>query len=65
MLQVWDKGMDGRIDDPNAGWKGRGLWSTSGDRTPWLSPGEPSTAFGCGSAVCPAGSAFAIPRVIV
>ena len=22
------KGMDGRIDDPNAGWKGRGLWST-------------------------------------
>jgi hypothetical protein len=26
----------GRIDDPNAGWKGRGLWSSSGDRTPWL-----------------------------
>jgi hypothetical protein len=20
--------MDGRIDDPNAGWKGRGLWAT-------------------------------------
>jgi len=33
------KGMDGRIDDPNAGWKGRGLWSTSGDRTPWLMEG--------------------------
>ena len=30
---------DGRIDDPNAGWKGRGLWSTSGDRTPWLMEG--------------------------
>src|SRR5205085_3779152 len=30
------KGLDGRIDDPSAGWKGRGLWSTSGDRTPWL-----------------------------
>ncbi len=33
------KGMDARIDDPNAGWKGRGLWSTSGDRTPWLMEG--------------------------
>jgi hypothetical protein len=20
--------LDGRIDDPNAGWKGRGLWMT-------------------------------------
>jgi len=28
------KGLDGRIDDPNAGWKGRGLWVTSGNRTP-------------------------------
>jgi hypothetical protein len=28
------KGLDGRIDDPNAGWKGRGLWTTSGQRTP-------------------------------
>ena len=24
------KNVDGRIDDPNAGWKGRVLWSTSG-----------------------------------
>ncbi|HEX2725085.1 MAG TPA: carboxypeptidase regulatory-like domain-containing protein, partial [Beijerinckiaceae bacterium] len=30
------KGLDGRIDDAKAGWKGRGLWSTNGDRTPWL-----------------------------
>ncbi len=30
------KGFDGRIDDPKAGWKGRGLWSSSGDRAPWL-----------------------------
>lgn len=30
------KNIDGRIDDPNGGWKGRGLWTTSGDRTPWL-----------------------------
>ena len=35
-MGFYAKGMDGRIDDPNAGWKGRGLWSTSGDRTPWL-----------------------------
>jgi hypothetical protein len=28
------KGLDGRIDDPNAGWKGKGLWVTSGNRTP-------------------------------
>src|SRR5207253_9721614 len=28
------KGLDGRIDDPNAGWKGRGLRVTSGNRTP-------------------------------
>ena len=26
------KGMDGRIDDPNTGWKGKGLWSTFSDR---------------------------------
>ena len=29
------KWMDGRIDDPNAGWKGRGLWATYGTRTPF------------------------------
>jgi streptogramin lyase len=28
------KEIDGRIDDPAAGWKGRGLWVTSGNRTP-------------------------------
>ena len=35
-MGFYAKGMDGRIDDENAGWKGRGLWSSSGDRTPWL-----------------------------
>jgi hypothetical protein len=35
-MGFYAKGLDGRIDDPNAGWKGRGLWSASGDRTPWL-----------------------------
>jgi hypothetical protein len=38
-LGFFSKGLDGRIDDPNAGWKGRGLWSTNGDRTPWLKEG--------------------------
>jgi hypothetical protein len=35
-MGYYAKGLDARIDDPNAGWKGRGLWSASGDRTPWL-----------------------------
>ena len=26
------RGLDGPIDDPSAGWKGRELWSTNGDR---------------------------------
>ena len=33
------KGLDARIDDPKASWKGRGLWSSEGDRTPWLKEG--------------------------
>jgi hypothetical protein len=28
------KGLDGRIDDPNGGWKGKGLWSTYSTRAP-------------------------------
>ena len=39
-MGFYAKGFDGRIDDPNAGWKGRGLWSTNGDRTPWLMEGR-------------------------
>jgi hypothetical protein len=35
-MGFYAKGFDGRIDDPKAGWKGRGLWTTSGDRAPWL-----------------------------
>jgi hypothetical protein len=34
-LGFYTKGFEGRIDDPGAGWKGRGLWVPSGDRTPW------------------------------
>jgi hypothetical protein len=31
----YTKWMDGRIDDPRAGWKGRGLWATISTRTPF------------------------------
>lgn len=33
-LGFYPKGMDGRIDDPEAGWKGRGVWSSYGSRAP-------------------------------
>ena len=32
-LGFFTKNVDGRIDDPKAGWKGRALWTTSGTRT--------------------------------
>jgi hypothetical protein len=32
-LGFFTKLADGRIDDPNAGWKGKGLWTMSGTRT--------------------------------
>jgi hypothetical protein len=38
-LSYYTKGLDARIDDPKAGWKGRGLWGSEGDRTPWLKEG--------------------------
>jgi hypothetical protein len=38
-LSFYAKGMDGHIDDPTAGWKGRGVWTTSGDRAPRLKEG--------------------------
>ena len=42
-LDFYAKGIDGRIDDAAAGWKGRGLWVTSGDRTPWHKEGGKGT----------------------
>jgi hypothetical protein len=42
-LGFYSKGFEGRIDDPDAGWKGRGLWVPSGDRTPWLKEGGKGT----------------------
>ena len=34
-LGFYTKWMDGRIDDPNTGWKGKGLWATYGTRAPF------------------------------
>ena len=34
-LGFFAKGMDGRIDDAKAGWKGKGVWTTWGTRTPF------------------------------
>lgn len=27
-MPFYTRGLDGRIDNPNAGWKGRGIWAT-------------------------------------
>ncbi|MGB5085989.1 MAG: carboxypeptidase-like regulatory domain-containing protein [Methylocystis silviterrae] len=50
-MGFYAKGIDGRVDDPAAGWKGRGLWATSGNRTPYHieaidspTPGAPGTS---------------------
>jgi hypothetical protein len=37
------KSMDGRIDDPKAGWKGKGIWSTYATRAPWHIEGGKGT----------------------
>ena len=34
-LGFYTKWMDGRIDNPNAGWKGRGIWTTVSTRAPF------------------------------
>jgi hypothetical protein len=36
------RGMDGRIDDPNAGWKGRGIWTTHAGQASWHQEGGKS-----------------------
>jgi hypothetical protein len=38
-LGFYTKGFEGRIDDPDAGWKGRGIRVPEGDRTPLLKEG--------------------------
>lgn len=34
-MGFFPKGMDGRIDNPKGGWKGRGLWSTQAGQPMW------------------------------
>ena len=42
-LGFYTKWVDGRIDDPNAGWKGRGLWATISTRAPFHMEGGKGT----------------------
>jgi hypothetical protein len=42
-MGFYTKWMDGRIDDPKAGWKGKGLWATFGNRTPFHIEGGKGT----------------------
>jgi hypothetical protein len=42
-LGFYAKWMDGRIDNPNGGWKGKGLWATTGTRTPFHMEGGKGT----------------------
>ncbi len=39
----YTKWMDGRIDDPDAGWKGRGIWATVSTRAPYHMETGPGT----------------------
>lgn len=42
-LGFYTKWMDGRIDDPDAGWKGRGVWATFSGRAPFHMEGGQGT----------------------
>jgi hypothetical protein len=42
-LGFYTKWLDGRIDDPNAGWKGKGLWATTSTRAPFHMEGGKGT----------------------
>jgi hypothetical protein len=44
-MGFFTRGLDGRIDDPKAGWKGRGLWANYGTNFVWhLEGGKGSTS---------------------
>jgi hypothetical protein len=42
-LGFFSRGLDGRIDDASAGWKGRAVWADFGTNTPWHLEGGPGT----------------------
>ncbi|MBI4478661.1 MAG: carboxypeptidase regulatory-like domain-containing protein [Acidobacteria bacterium] len=42
-MGFYTKGLDGRIDDPRTGWKGKGLWATYSTRAPFHVEGGKGT----------------------
>jgi hypothetical protein len=42
-LGFYSRGLDGRIDDPKGGWKGRGVWADFGTNLPWHIEGGKGT----------------------
>ncbi len=42
-LGFFSRGVDGRIDNPSAGWKGRGLWANYGSNYLWHTEGGKGT----------------------
>ena len=42
-MGFYTKWLDGRIDDPNTGWKGKGLWTTISTRAPFHMEGGKGT----------------------
>ena len=42
-LGFYTRGMDGRVDDPNTGWKGRGVWADFGTQNNWHLEGGKGT----------------------
>jgi hypothetical protein len=42
-MGYYTKWLDGRIDDPGKGWKGKGLWSTVSTRAPFHMEGGKGT----------------------
>ena len=42
-LGFYSRGLDGRIDDAGAGWKGRGLWANYGTNFLWHIEGGKGT----------------------
>jgi hypothetical protein len=42
-MGFYSRGLDGRIDDPNGGWKGRALWSNYGTHFVWHIEGGKGT----------------------
>ena len=42
-MAFYSRGLDGRIDDPGGGWKGRGLWANYGSNYIWHTEGGKGT----------------------